>query len=145
MFDILKHAHSGLRWVVLALLIYAIYNAYTGWKSNRNYGESDRKVNLFTMISAHVMLLLGLALWIMGGRYNIDGEVMKNAALRFYAVEHLAMMLVAIILITIGNGRAKRGATDEKRFKGSFWFFLISLVIILVSIPWPPKHGASWF
>jgi len=145
MYDILKHAHSGLRWVVLALLLYAIYNAYTGWKSSRVYGESDRKVNLFTMISAHVMLLLGLALWVMGGRYEINADVMKDAMLRFFAVEHFTLMLIAIVLITIGNGKAKRGATDLKRFKSSFWFFLIALILILAAIPWPPRHGAAWF
>lgn len=145
MYDILKHAHSGLRWVVLALLLFAIYNAYTGWKSGRAYTDSDRKVNLFTMISAHVMLLLGFTMWFMSGRYEINGEVMKDAGLRFYAVEHMTMMLIAIVLITIGNGKAKRGATDVKRFKNSFWFFLIGLLIILAAIPWPPKHGAGWF
>jgi len=132
MYDILKHAHSGLRWVVLALLLYAIYNAYTGWKSSRVYGESDRKVNLFTMISAHVMLLLGLALWVMGGRYEINADVMKDAMLRFFAVEHFTLMLIAIVLITIGNGKAKRGATDLKRFKSSFWFFLIALIPVIL-------------
>lgn len=143
--DMLKHAHSGLRWVLLALLLYAIYNAFTGWRSGRAFTDSDRKANLFTMISAHVMLLLGLALYFMGNRYQIDGEVMKNATLRFFAVEHLSMMLLAIILITIGYGRSKRGKTDLKKFKTSFWLFLISLVVILAAIPWPPKHGAGWF
>jgi len=143
--DMLKHAHSGLRWVLLALLLYAIYNAFTGWRSGRAFTDSDRKANLFTMISAHVMLLLGLALYFMGNRYQIDGEVMKNATLRFFAVEHISMMLLAIILITIGYGRSKRGKTDLKKFKTSFWLFLISLVVILAAIPWPPKHGAGWF
>ena len=143
--EMLKHAHSGLRWVLLAFLLYAIYNAFTGWKSGRSYTDGDRKINLFTMISAHVMLLLGLALYIMGERYQINGEVMKNAALRFYAVEHLSMMLVAIVLITVGNGRTKRAATDLKKFKNSFWCFLIGLVIILAAIPWPPRFGANWF
>ena len=145
MFDALKHAHSGLRWVVLALLLYAIYNAYSGWKSGRSYADSDRKVNLFTMISAHIQLLIGLVLWIMGGRFNINGDVMKDAALRFFAVEHFTLMLIAIILISIGNGKAKRAAEDVKKFKSSFWFFLIGLVLILVAIPWPPKYGAGWF
>ena len=143
--EMLKHAHSGFRWILLAFLLYAIYNAFTGWRSNRAYGNTDRKINLFTMISAHIMLLLGLALYVLGERYQINSEIMKTPALRFYAVEHISMMLLAIILITIGNGRAKRGKTDLKKFKVSFWLFLIALFVILAAIPWPPKYGAGWF
>lgn len=144
--EMLKHAHSGLRWVLLALLLYAIYNAYTGWKSGRTFMDKDRKINLFTMISAHVMLLLGFALYFMNGWYKINAEVMKDSVSRFFAVEHLSMMLLAIILITIGNGKSKRGATDLKRFKNSFWLFLIGLVVILAGIPWPMRFPtAGWF
>ena len=110
MYTGLQHAHSGLRWVVLILLIYAIYNAYTGWKSNRSFLEKDRKINLFAMISVHIMLLLGLSLYFLGGWYQIDGEVMKTPALRFYAVEHISMMIISIVLITIGNAKSKRGS-----------------------------------
>ena len=143
--EMLKHAHSGFRWILLAFLLYAIYNAFTGWRSNRAYGNTDRKINLFTMISAHIMLLLGLALYVLGERYQINSEIMKTRALRFYAVEHISMMLLAIILITIGNGRAKRGKTDLKKFKVSFWLFLIALFVILAAIPWPGEYGAGWF
>lgn len=144
--DILKHAHSGLRWVLLALLLYAIYNAFTGWRSGRAFTDSDRKANLFTMISAHVMLLLGLALYFGNGWYKINAEVMKDSTLRFFSVEHLTMMILAIILITIGYGRGKRGVTDLKKFKTSFWLFLIALVVILAGIPWPMRFPtAGWY
>jgi hypothetical protein len=75
------------------LLLYAIYNAFTGWKSGRSFTNGDRKVNLFTMIPAHVMLLLGFALYFINGWYKINAEVMKEATLRFFAVEHMTMMV----------------------------------------------------
>ena len=145
MFDILKHAHSGIRWILLALLLYAIYNAYTGWRGGRKFLDKDRKANLFAMIAAHVQLLIGLALWAMAGRFRINGDVMKDAMLRFFAVEHFTLMLIAIILITVGYSRSKKGTEDAKRFKVAFWCFTIALVLILVAIPWPPRFGAGWF
>ena len=146
MFDILKHAHSGLRWVVLALLIYAIYNAFTKWQSGKSFGESDRKVNLFTLIFTHVQVLIGLALYFMGNRASFSADTMKDSALRFFAVEHLAMMLIAAILITVGNAVSKKGTDDASKFKKTFVYFLIGLIVILVAIPWPFRgFGNGWF
>jgi hypothetical protein len=52
-------------------------------------------------------------------------------------------MLIAIVLITIGRGAAKKNIPDVAKFKKAFWFFLIALVIILVTIPWPFREGVG--
>jgi drug/metabolite transporter (DMT)-like permease len=146
MFDILKHAHSGLRWIVLAFLIYAIYNAFTKWQSGKPFGESDRKANLFTLISTHIQVVLGFVLYFMSARVQFGAETMKDSMLRFFAVEHLAMMLIAAILITVGNVVSKKAADDASKFKKTFIYFLIALIVILVAIPWPFRgFGNGWF
>lgn len=74
------------------------------------------------------------------------GEAMKNPELRFWSVEHISMMLIAIILITIGSVRAKRVLTDEAKHKQVAVFFLIALAIIFIAIPWPWKEIArGWY
>ena len=146
MFDILKHAHSGLRWIVLALLIYAIFNAFTKWQSGNSFEEKDRKINLFTMISVHIQILIGFALYFMSDRVQFVAETMKDSVLRFFAVEHLTMMLIAAVLITIGNAMSKKAADDTSKFKKTFIYFLIGLIIIIVAIPWPFRgFGNAWF
>ena len=94
------HAHSGLRWMVISLLVYAIYNAVTGKNS---YEKKDKMINLFAMISLHIQLLLGLILYYTSGNVSFDAGWIKNPILRFYGMEHLMGMLIAIILITIGR------------------------------------------
>ena len=153
MYTGLLHLHSFIRWVILILEIVAIYQCYTGMSSGRPFGAGDRKVGLFLMISAHTQLLVGLYLYLAGpwGLANISnlgfGEVMKDKVARFYAVEHIFGMLVAIVLITIGRGAAKKAIPDAAKFKRGFWLFLIALVIILATIPWPFREGISrpWF
>ena len=76
---------------------------------------------------------------------NFAAESMKEAASRFYLVEHSVMMIIAIALITIGNAKSKKATVDASKFKLAFWFFLIGLVVMLISIPWPPRFGAGWF
>lgn len=142
MYTGLLHLHNLLRWVILVLLLIALFRHLAGMNSKRPVNAGDKKIDLFLMISAHITLLVGLYQWIAGpwGLKLIQnvgmGEVMKNAPFRFWAVEHAIGMLVAIILITIGRGAVKR-ATDAGAHKKAFWLFLLALIIIIASIPWP--------
>lgn len=145
-YNILVHAHSGLRWVVLALLIAAVFKALLKWRSNAPFTEGDRKLNLFTMISAHVQLVLGLVLYFMSPKVKFAGEAMGNSLQRLYLLEHPIMMLIAIVLITIGYSRAKKLADENKKFKQVFIYFGIALLLILSRIPWPfLDPAAKWF
>ena len=79
-------------------------------------------------------------------RFSEMGDVMGNSVLRFYTVEHITMMLIAIVLITMGYSKAKRQTEQARGHKTIFTFYLIGLVLILVSIPWPFRGlGAAWF
>ena len=149
MYTALLFLHSLLRWFMLVLSIIAIYKSYTGMKGGKPFTAGDKKVGLFLMISAHTTLLIGLYQWLVGpwGLKNIEnmgfGAVMKDDVARFYAVEHMTGMIIAIILITIGRGVSKKNIPDAAKHKKTFWFFLVALLIILVSIPWPFRAGIS--
>lgn len=137
--EILAHIHSVLRYVALLLLLLAIAQGFSGWFGKKTYMPRNRKVALFTVISVHTQLLIGLILYFWGKFYavfSVEGG-MKIPTLRFFGLEHMAGMLVAIIIITIGNARAKRASTSEAKFKQIAIWFTIGLVIILAMIPWP--------
>jgi hypothetical protein len=71
---------------------------------------------------------------------------MSESFIRFYTVEHGFGMIVSVILITIGYSKAKKRLGTASAGKALFWFYLISLFIILISIPWPFRElGGSWF
>lgn len=148
MYTGLLHLHNLLRWVILILLVIAIIRHLAGMTGNKPYTAGDKKIGLFLMISAHITLLIGLYQWFAGpwGLKNIlnsgMGNVMKDPVQRFWAVEHFAGMLIAIILITIGRGAAKSAAPDAAKHKKSFWLFFIALVIILATVPWPGREVA---
>lgn len=147
MYEGLKHAHSGLRWIFLVLIIYAVINAYLKWKGGKTYTEGDRKLSLFTFITSHIQLLVGLILYFISPKVgSFSGAVMKEPIARFFTVEHLTVMLIGIIIISIGYSKAKRAINSEQKFKTTFIYFLIGLILILSRIPWPfQQYGASWF
>jgi len=146
MYPMLQHAHSGLRWVVLILLIMAILNAVSKWNGKTPFTARDKKLNLFALIFTHVQFLIGLVLYFISPKVVFSAQTMGDRLLRYFAVEHISMMLIAIVLITIGYSRAKRHTTDIKKFRATFWFYLIGLIVILIAIPWPFQGlNTSWF
>jgi hypothetical protein len=142
--SILTHAHSGLRWVALILLLLAIVNAFT----SKTYEKKHRLINLFAMVTLHTQLLIGLVQYFVTSQkvQFIDGW-MKNPLLRFYGMEHILLMIIAIVLVTIGHSKSKKGATPEEKFKPIKLWYVIGLVLILASIPWPFRAalGGAWF
>ena len=140
----LVHSHSGLRWLVLGLLIYAIYNAAV---NKTSYEKRDKMINLFAMISLHIQLLLGLILYYTSGNVSFDSGWMKNAVTRFYGMEHLLGMLLAIIVVTVGRKMAEKQESPEQKNKKILVWYTIGLVLILASIPWPFREAlnGSWF
>ncbi|MEP7372045.1 MAG: hypothetical protein ABI675_01575 [Chitinophagaceae bacterium] len=149
----LLHLHNLLRWVIIILLLLSIFKAFTGWQQNKTFSASDRRVWLFTLIAAHITLLVGLYHWLWGryGMLKIDlpeGEsIMKNKFFRFFWVEHPTFMILAIVMITLGNGMAKKAVPDIVKYKRAFWFFIIALLMILVAVPWPFRDviNRPWF
>jgi hypothetical protein len=137
MYNGILHLHNLLRWIILILLIVNLVNVFGGKK--------NVKLSLYLMISAHVMLVIGLYQYIAGdlGMATLKaagmGQVMKNAAARYWAVEHITGMVIAIVLITLGHGRVKRDA-DTKKAK---LYFSLALLLILLMMPWPFREAIA--
>lgn len=149
----LLHLHNLLRWVILILLLASIIKAWRGWRGNKAFAAGDKKTWLFTMISGHITLLLGLY-QVAFGRYGMftttlpEGtRVMKDTFYRFFWVEHPLTMILAIVFLTMAHGMSKKAVSDEVKYKKAFLFFTVALVLILAGVPWPFREivGRPWF
>lgn len=153
LYNVLVHVHSVGRWIVLLLLLIAIFNSLVA--GNRPFIKSDNRTGLLLTIFADLMLLIGLALWYFGPKgYEAMqsgggmGEIMKEPGSRFFVVEHFVGMLVALILIHIGKAQAKKKISDKAKHRRTLIFYLLALLIILASVPWPFRQvgaGSHWY
>lgn len=151
LYSVMLHVHSVGRWIVLLLLLFAIFNSLIA--GNRPFIKSDNRLGLLVTIFADLMLLVGLYLYFVGPRgyktfesYGGMGAVMKDSAARFYAVEHLAGMIIAIVLLHIGKAQARKPMGDRAKHRRTMIFYFLALLIILVSIPWPFRQVAGgWY
>jgi uncharacterized membrane protein len=145
MYSGIVHAHSGIRWVLLAFLVITIVLALVKWTGKKPFWEQHKKLALYTFISSHIQLLLGLILYFISPKVIFSAESMKDPIARFHLVEHLVGMIIAIALISVGYIRAKK-QLPEQSSKTIFWFYFIAFVIIMATIPWPFRpYSGSWF
>lgn len=143
-YTILVKAHSGLRWVVLLLLVAALITALRKWQGRANYSAADNRLYLFALISVHIQLVLGLILYFISPK--VDFDQISNSLTRFYTIEHTVGMLLAIVLITVGRSRSRRMSGDASKHRTVAIFYGIGLLLILVSIPWPFRNlGAGLY
>lgn len=142
MYDITLVLHSLLRWLVLGTAVVALYRAYTGWFGKKTWSDADRRWNVMFAHSMTTQFVIGLLLYAVlspittQGVFPDFGAAMKDRVLRFWGVEHIFAMIVALGLAHIGNARARKSTTDEAKFKAAAIFFTIAIVLILASIPW---------
>jgi len=61
-------------------------------------------------------------------------------------MEHLTMMLIAAVLVTIGRKKAEKALAPIVKHKKIIVFYSIALLLILASIPWPFRAvSGAWF
>lgn len=140
----MKDIHSYWAYLVLAILIFAVVNAIMGLIQKKEFTDKDLRIGLFTLIVAHIQLLIGLGWYFMSPWFKAlkadAGAVMGNKAARLLAVEHPLMMIVAIVFITMGWSKHKKQTEDTAKFKTFTIFYGIALLLILSRIPW-----SNWF
>lgn len=148
MYNALLHAHSGLRYVALILLLAAIINAARKMESG-TYIKKDKMLNLFAMVFLHIQLLIGLGLFFINSRSRVvyaDGWISEPIN-RFFGLEHILGMLLAIALVTMGRRKAEKLKNTRDKHRRILFSYLIALILILLSIPWPFREAlkGQWF
>ncbi|MGY5850686.1 hypothetical protein [Salegentibacter sp. F14] len=145
MYPTVQFIHSYWAYLVLIVLLIASVNAIIGYSSNKEYGATNFRLALFTLITSHIQLLIGLVLYFVAPYFKAFSEVgmggvMKDSTLRLYNVEHPLIMIIAVVLITIGYSKHKKKLTSKPKFKILAIFYTIALILMLSRIPWD-----AWF
>jgi hypothetical protein len=130
-----------LRWVLLVIFILAIAFAIIGWLQKKEWAKKDRITGTLLTIFMDIQLLIGLVLYffvspLTKAAFADFGAAMKNSGLRFFAVEHILLMVLAVLFVHIGKAKTKKAGADWKKHKAAFIWYGISLVFILLGIPW---------
>lgn len=142
--------HNILRWVVLIGGLLAVGRAIWGWQGKKAWTPLDSQFGLIFTIGMDVQLLLGLLLYfvlspITTTAFADFGGAMADSNVRFFVVEHIFGMVLAVVLVHVGRSRAKKAADALSKHKTAAIFFTLALLVVLAAIPWSrPLFRASF-
>ena len=140
MYSTLLALHSLVRWFVLASILLSIFIAYRGWLINRPFSKFDSVVKAITVTFANIQLVIGVWLYfsspIVAYFFANFKDAVHQREIRFFGMEHVTMMVVAMIVIFIGSAKTNKQHTDKAKFKTMATWFSIALFLIVTSIPW---------
>jgi glucose uptake protein GlcU len=141
MYPLALFLHSWLRWVVVILGVVAVVRALGG-RTGRPWSSADDNVGKWFSITLDIQFLIGLLLYvwlspITQAAFADFGGAMRNRGLRFWAVEHVTGMVIAIALVHIGRAKIRKATTDSRRHSLAAIFYGIAIIVMLASIPWP--------
>lgn len=132
--------HNISRWLVLVFGIWAAVRAFSGWQGKKEWTQSDNRAGMLFTSMLDLQLLFGLVLYFtspfMAPILKNFGAAMSNSGARFFAVEHLGVMLLAIVVAHVGRALSKKAPTDAAKHKRAAVAFTLALVLILAAIPW---------
>lgn len=142
MYAFILFAHSWVRWILLILALVVIARSYAGWLGKQSYSKTDNALSGSFMGFMHLQALLGLLLYFIYSPYFKTamemgmGAAMKEPVIRMWSVEHISIMLIALVVAQVGRSRTRRIADAVKKHKTQAIFYTIALVLILSRIPW---------
>ncbi|GIV34514.1 MAG: hypothetical protein KatS3mg031_2049 [Chitinophagales bacterium] len=140
MYPAILHTHSVVRYVLLLLLVIIVIRGIIGYSLKKPYRAIDNSFSLAVLITAHVQLLLGLILYaispVIKSALSDFSKAMGDDTLRFWAVEHVTLMLVAIAFITVGRVWAKKASLDRTRFRRELIAYSFALIAVVAGVPW---------
>jgi hypothetical protein len=142
--------HNVLRWVALLTVLWVVVRALRGVMGRSQYTLADKSTALFATIAVDLQLLAGLTLYFVSPNVKSAmqdfGAAMKNKELRYFALEHALLMLIAIACVHVGKVMTKKATSDAARHRRALVWFGIALVLMALRTPWPFASVARpWF
>jgi hypothetical protein len=133
--------HSWIRWLVLVTGLIAVVRAISGTTSRRPWTPLDDRSAFFFTMMLDLQVLIGLLLYawlspLTREAFRDIGAAMKSHGLRFWAVEHIFGMIVALAIAHVGRARIRK-ADPSRRHRVALTFFGLAFLVIVASIPWP--------
>lgn len=139
MYVLVLQLHSLVRWAVLAGILLGLARGYRGWLSSRPFTPLDDTIRHTSATVAHMQLILGYWLYLISplvASFHWRDTTHAPTTL-FFGLQHVALMTVAITVLTLGSALARRQVTDAARFRTMALWFTAALLLVLVAIPWP--------
>ena len=141
MYTTIRELHSIIRWVVLLVLAFALYWSWLGARRQKVWGKSEWRIVAALSGLVDLQLALGLILYFLlspttTAMYkNLLTTVQQPGFLLLGLLHPIAMFVAAVLLHQI-KPQVLKMTSDQAKYKKMGLFVAISLIVIVVAIPW---------
>jgi len=145
--------HSILRWVIILTALFALVRAVTGLSFKRGWMSLDNQAGIWYTSALDLQVLVGIILYFFLSpttRIAMQnfGAAMSNSSLRFFAVEHVSIMIIAVVVAHIGRSMVRKASNAPAKHRRTLIWFAASIILVLAAVPWPflaAGAGRGWF
>lgn len=130
MHQLLNTLHSYNRYLILVALVYVLYRSWSGWMGKKPFEKADNTASVALLGLAHLQLLLGLIQYFATSAYTTGGLPISDPWVRYFKMEHISGMILAVVLIQLGRTFSKKATTDEEKHKKLAIYTTIATVLI---------------
>lgn len=133
--------HSTIRWIILFSFGIAFIKSILSFITRDRITASIVIGNKLSMILMDVQLLIGLSLYFFissttKAAFSDWKIAMQTKELRFFAVEHITLMLIATICFHAVNIILKKEYPQHKKVKLVTGIYVFIFALFLAGIPW---------
>jgi hypothetical protein len=134
--------HNITRWLVIGFGVWALIRAYSGWFKKLEWSKSDDRAGILFTSMIDLQVLLGLLLYFLfspAARQLVANfsMAMRIPDIRFFGMEHVFIMVIAMIVAHVGRTLSKKAKTAGAQHRIAAISFSLTILIILGAIPWP--------
>jgi hypothetical protein len=116
--------HGLFRWIVLALGVFAIFVAFSGWKTTTPPGKHFLRLGILFALAMDVELISGLLLY-----------AAAQPLARSVFIAHGVIMFFAVLLAHVGGALTRKASSDELKYRAPAIVWTLSLLLMLGGIP----------
>jgi hypothetical protein len=148
LYSIVLPLHNIVRWVVVLAALFAIVRAWMGWFGKKPWAGLDNQAGMIYTMAIDIQVLLGLLLYfssplVMAALRNFGGA-MSNSDMRFFALEHILVMIISLALSHVGRTLSRKASDPVVKHRQAAIWYTVSFLLILALIPWGRPMIRFW-
>lgn len=128
MLNVLFEAHSGWRYLVIAVAVVVVVKYLIGLFAKTEWSGLDRGLGSAFPIVVDIQVLLGLVLWLMAPTAWFHGRGTVTVW------EHLVTMVLVLAVAHIGSVRIKRAESSQAKYKVGLISYVIAGVLLGIGV-----------
>ena len=135
----MKSIHTIISGTFTIIAIWLLIRSVRGIIRNNAYTGLDKYLSYGFIITLYLQLIFGLILFAnpeasAGNEYAGVEGALKLASKRFWPIEHIVLMLFALLIANLGLIFSNQSQIDREKHKKILVYYVIALIMIAVSL-----------